>query len=50
MWDKTLAYGRQAGEKAMAQSAYHEAVLYRAMEMTFWLPETKALLAQVEAR
>jgi class 3 adenylate cyclase/tetratricopeptide (TPR) repeat protein len=26
VWDKTLAYSRQAGEKAMARSAYREAV------------------------
>jgi class 3 adenylate cyclase/tetratricopeptide (TPR) repeat protein len=26
VWDKALAYGRQAGEKAMARSAYREAV------------------------
>src|SRR5262249_12693305 len=26
VWDKTVAYGRQAGEKAMARSAYREAV------------------------
>ena len=26
VWDKALAYCRQAGEKAMARSAYHEAV------------------------
>jgi hypothetical protein len=24
--------------------------MYRAMEMTFWLPETEAALAQVEGR
>ena len=24
-------------------------VMYRAMEMTFWLPETEAALAQVDA-
>jgi class 3 adenylate cyclase/tetratricopeptide (TPR) repeat protein len=28
VWDKALAYFRQAGEKAMARSAYHEAVWY----------------------
>src|SRR5262249_18779236 len=28
VWDKALAYCRQAGEKALAQSAYHEAVGY----------------------
>src|SRR5262245_1109632 len=28
VWDKALAYGRQAGERAMARSAYREAVGY----------------------
>jgi DNA-binding winged helix-turn-helix (wHTH) protein/class 3 adenylate cyclase len=28
LWDKALTYGQQAGEKAMAQSAHHEAVAY----------------------
>src|SRR5207249_8698910 len=28
VWDKALAYGRQAGEKAMARSAHREAVEY----------------------
>jgi tetratricopeptide (TPR) repeat protein len=28
MWDKALAYGRQAGEKAVARSAHREAVGY----------------------
>jgi class 3 adenylate cyclase/tetratricopeptide (TPR) repeat protein len=28
VWDKALAYCRQAGEKTMARSAYHEAVGY----------------------
>ena len=28
VWDKALAYSRQAGEKAMARSAHHEAVGY----------------------
>ena len=28
VWDKALAYGRQAGEKAMARSAYREAAGY----------------------
>jgi predicted ATPase len=28
VWDKALAYCRQAGEKAMVRSAYHEAVGY----------------------
>jgi predicted ATPase/class 3 adenylate cyclase len=28
VWDKALAYGRQAGEKALAQSAHREAMAY----------------------
>src|SRR5215475_3645591 len=86
VWDKALAYCRQAGEKALARSAHSEAVgyfeqalsalphlseqhdtreqaidlrlalrtalttaiaMYRAMEMTFWLPQAEAALAQV---
>ena len=34
-----------------ARAALSTAVdLYQAMEMTFWLPETEAALAQVEGR
>jgi hypothetical protein len=36
------------------QQAYTELstaiTLYRTMEMTFWLPQTEAMLAQVEGR
>src|SRR5262249_46779032 len=43
VWDKTLAYYRQAGEKAMARSAHGEAVGYfeRALSALPYLPETR---------
>jgi predicted ATPase len=43
VWDKTLAYCRQAGEKAMARSAYSEAVGYceQALSALTHLPETR---------
>src|SRR2546422_2131342 len=43
VWDKALAYCRQAGEKAMAQSAYREAVGYfeQALRALPHLPETR---------
>jgi predicted ATPase len=96
VWEKALSYSRQAGMKAFARSANHEAVacfeqalqalarlperretieqaidlrfelcnalfqlstelasateLYRAMEMTFWLPQAERALAQVEGQ
>jgi tetratricopeptide (TPR) repeat protein len=41
----------QAGRPEQARAALSAAVdLYHAMEMTFWLPETEAALAQVAAR
>jgi hypothetical protein len=41
----------QAGRPEQARAALSTAVdLYQAMEMTFWLPETEAALAQVAAR
>jgi tetratricopeptide (TPR) repeat protein len=42
VWDKALAYGRQAGEKAMARSAYREAVGYveQALGALSHLPES----------
>jgi tetratricopeptide (TPR) repeat protein len=42
VWDKALAYSRQAGEKAMARSAYREAVKYleQALGALSHLPET----------
>jgi hypothetical protein len=39
------------GRAEQARTALTTAIdLYRAMEMTFWLPEAEATLAQVEAR
>ena len=40
-----------AGQREQARAALSTAIeMYRAMEMTFWLPETEAALAQVEGR
>src|SRR5262249_28317391 len=41
VWDKALAYCRQAGEKALARSAYHAAVGYfeQALQALAHLPE-----------
>ena len=37
------------GQQEQAQIALSTAIeMYRAMDMTFWLPETEAALAQVE--
>jgi tetratricopeptide (TPR) repeat protein len=43
VWDKALAYCRQAGEKALAQSAYHEAVacFEQALSALPYLPEAR---------
>jgi hypothetical protein len=39
------------GQPAQARTALSTVLnLYRAMEMTFWLPETEAALAQMEGR
>ena len=39
----------QTGRAAQARAALSAAIeLYRAMEMTFWLPQAEAVLAQVE--
>jgi class 3 adenylate cyclase/tetratricopeptide (TPR) repeat protein len=48
MWDKALAYCRQAGEKAMARSAHHEAVDYfeQALSALTHLPETRDMREQ----
>jgi tetratricopeptide (TPR) repeat protein len=41
----------KTGQREQARTALATAIdLSRAMEMTFWLPETKAALAQVEAQ
>ena len=42
---------RQMGQVEQAHAALSTAIdLYRDMEMTFWLPEAEAVLAQTEAR
>src|SRR5262249_33344523 len=48
VWDKALVYGRQAGEKAMAQSAYREAVgaFEQALSILAHRPETRDTRAQ----
>jgi tetratricopeptide (TPR) repeat protein len=48
VWDKALAYCRQAGEKAMMQSAHREAVGYfeQALSALSQLPETRATCEQ----
>ena len=48
VWDKALAYCRQAGEKAMARSAHREAVGYfeQALSALAHLPETRDTLEQ----
>ena len=48
VWDKALVYCRQAGEKAMARSAFREAVGYfeRALIVLSHLPETRAMHEQ----
>jgi tetratricopeptide (TPR) repeat protein len=39
---------RQTGRTALARTALSTAIaLYRAMDMTFWLPAAEAMLAQV---
>jgi uncharacterized protein HemY len=39
------------GQREQAHSELSAAIdLYRAMEMTFWLPQAEAALAQVEGR
>jgi hypothetical protein len=39
------------GQREQARAELSMAVeMYRGMEMTFWLPETEAALAQVDAR
>ena len=41
----------EAGQREQARIELSTAMeLYRAMEMTFWLPETEAALAQVEGQ
>jgi tetratricopeptide (TPR) repeat protein len=48
VWDKALVYARQAGEKAMARSAHHEAVrsFEQALRVLPQLPETRSTREQ----
>jgi predicted ATPase len=48
VWDKALAYCRQAGEKVMAQSAYREAEMYfeQALSALAHLPEQRDRIEQ----
>jgi len=48
VWDKALAYCRQAGGRAAARSAYHEAVAYfeQALTALAHLPERRDTLEQ----
>jgi class 3 adenylate cyclase/tetratricopeptide (TPR) repeat protein len=48
VWDKALAYGRQAGEKSLARSAHREAVEYfeQALSVLAHLPETRDMHEQ----
>jgi hypothetical protein len=39
------------GQREQARTELSTAIeMYRAMDMTFWLPETEAALAQMEAQ
>ena len=41
----------KVGQREQARAALSAAIdLYRAMDMTFWLPQTEAALAQIEER
>jgi hypothetical protein len=41
----------QRGPRELAHTVLSTAItMYRTMDMTFWLPQTEAVLAQVEAR
>jgi tetratricopeptide (TPR) repeat protein len=48
VWDKALAYGRQAGDKAQTRSAYREALVCyeQALAALNHLPESRAITAQ----
>ena len=48
VWDKALAYGRQAGDKAHARSAYREAVVYyeQALVALEHVPDSRAASEQ----
>jgi hypothetical protein len=49
-----LGLGTLSAKTAQAEQAHVELstamALYRAMDMTFWLPQAEAALAQVEGR
>ena len=51
MWDKAVAYGRQAGLRATARSAFHEGVQHyqEALEATTHLPAGRASIEQAIA-
>ena len=48
VWEKALAYGRQAGDKAQARSAYHEAVVCfeQALAALEHVPDSRAATEQ----
>jgi predicted ATPase len=48
VWEKALAYGRQAGDKAQTRSAYHEAVMCyeQALAALGHLPESRVTIEQ----
>ncbi len=48
VWEKALTYGRQAGDKAQARSAYRETVVYyeQALAALTHLPDSRAATAQ----
>jgi tetratricopeptide (TPR) repeat protein len=48
VWEKALAYGRQAGDKAQARSAYRETVVYyeQALAALAHLPDSRAATEQ----
>ena len=49
-WGLGILYAR-IGPRQQARTELSAAIeLYRAMDMTFWLPQTEAALAQVDAR
>jgi hypothetical protein len=50
MAERLLALGRERRERSTEARGWHLFGLYRAMDMTFWLPQAQAALAQVEGR
>ena len=50
VWGLGMLYAT-TGQREQARRELTTAIeMYRSMEMTFWLPETEAALAQVEGR